>query len=437
MTTILRFQPADLLQCRFAVSPLGEVTDALRFLGRAARHATPEADGYHLPWQRQVRPLLADLSIGPLLAVTGIGGYQPDFLTPVPDSPFAEIGTEIGRVRAAPTDRVEAEMARTLALPGAARALADYPWLANDPARARDTLADMLQIAWTALVEPWWPRLRDVLDADITYRARRMANDGIAATIGELSKHVSLSPDGVLRFDPPGAPLELDLSGRELVLVPSVFAWPGTGMGWDPPSVIYPARGIFGLWEQGAQSPGDLARLIGKTRAELLTALDDPASTTGLAARVGVPVSSVSEHLAVLRATGLVTTTRTGRYLIHQRTALGLTLAGVLVAVEQDCAGQERRQGAILGPIGRANILTAFGECNSAKRLRSSVNNLTPLRFAKREHAFGFLRGSGGEHGDVHLDLSPIARVCDGGGCHLGREGAEDVIPRVRGPVPA
>lgn len=345
MTTILRFQSADLLQCRFAVSPLGEVTDALRFLGRAARHATPGADGYHLPWQRHVRPLLAGLGIGPLLAVTGIDGYQPDFLNPVPDSPFAEIGTEIDRVRAAPPNRVAAEMARALARPGvpgpghaahgspgAARALADYPWLADDPARARDMLADMLEVAWTALIEPWWPRLRDVLDADITYRARRTANAGIAATIGELSNYISLSPDGVLRFDPPGKHLEHhDLSGRELVLVPSVFAWPGAGMGWDPPSVIYPARGIFGLWEPGAQSPGDLARLIGKTRAELLTALADPASTTGLAARTGVPVSSVSEHLAVLRATGLVATTRTGRSLTHQRTTLGTTLTGVLV----------------------------------------------------------------------------------------------------------
>lgn len=344
MTTILRFQAADLLQCRFAVSPLGEVTDALRFLARAARHTTPGADGYHLPWQRQVRPLLADLGIGPLLAVMGIGGYQPDFLNPVPDSPFAEIGTEIDRVRAAQPNRVAAEMAKALALPGVpgpghaapgrpdtARALADYPWLADDPARARDRLADMLKIAWSALIEPWWPRLRDVLDADITYRARRMANAGIAAMIGELSKYLSLSPGGVLRFDPPGEPLEVDLSGRELVLIPSVFTWPGAGMGWDPPSVIYPARGIFGLWEPGAHSPGDLARLIGKTRAELLTALADPASTTGLAARTGVPVSSVSEHLAVLRATGLVATTRTGRSLTHQRTTLGATLVGVLV----------------------------------------------------------------------------------------------------------
>ena len=341
MTIILRFQSADLLQCRFAVSPLGEVTDALRFLARTGRHTMPGAEGYHLPWQRQVRPQLAQLGIGPLLAVMGFDGYQPDFLNPVPDSPFAEIGPEIDRVRAARPDRVAAEMAMALARPGrlgpgrdahgksgAAQALANYPWLADDPARARDTLADMVEIAWAALIEPWWPRLRDVLDADITYRARRMANAGIAAAIGELSQHISLSAAGVLRFDSRGEPLELELSGQELVLVPSVFAWPGAGIGWDPPSVIYPARGIFGLWEPGARSPGDLARLIGKTRAELLTALAEPASTTGLAARTSVPVSSVSEHLAVLRATGLVATTRTGRFLTHQRTMLGTSLAG-------------------------------------------------------------------------------------------------------------
>jgi hypothetical protein len=32
--------------------------------------------------------------------------------------------------------------------------------------------------------------------------------------------------------------------------------------------------------------------------------------------------------LAVLRASGLVATTRTGRFLVHQRTALGVALAG-------------------------------------------------------------------------------------------------------------
>jgi hypothetical protein len=291
MAIILRFQPADLLQCRFAVSPLGEVTDALRFLARTARHAPPGADGYHLPWQRQVRPLLADLGIGPLLALTGISGYQPDFLNPVPDSPFAEIGTEIDRVRAAPPDRVAAEMAKALALPGApgpgadargrpdaARALADHPWLADAPAKARDTLAGMLEVAWTALIEPWWPRMRDILDADITYRARRMANAGIAATIGAQQVPNAVARRGAplrpARGFPGAGPFRPGTRlGPECVRL--ARGWHGLGS----PIGNQPGTGIFGLWEPGARSAGDLARLIGKTRAELLTALADPPST--------------------------------------------------------------------------------------------------------------------------------------------------------------
>ncbi len=59
----------------------------------------------------------------------------------------------------------------------------------------------------------------------------------------------------------------------------------------------------------------------------LLRALAEPASTSGLAARCDLPLSTTSEHLTVLRANGLITTTRTGRYLHHQRTPLGIALS--------------------------------------------------------------------------------------------------------------
>jgi DNA-binding transcriptional ArsR family regulator len=184
----------------------------------------------------------------------------------------------------------------------------------------------MLRRAWSALIEPWWPRLRDVLDADITYRARRLADAGVAAVLSELDPKVSWK-DGAVRFGIADS-REIDVSGTDLVLIPSVFAWPGAAVSFDPPAVIYPARGIHGLWQQGPRSSEDLVRLIGRTRAALLTGLEAPASTTGLAARTGIPVSSVSEHLGVLRANGLVSTTRTGRFLVHHRTTLGLALAG-------------------------------------------------------------------------------------------------------------
>jgi DNA-binding IclR family transcriptional regulator len=112
--------------------------------------------------------------------------------------------------------------------------------------------------------------------------------------------------------------------------LPGVFAWPGIGVMLDPPwhpTINYPARGIAMLWHDQPHSPADLARLIGRTRAAVLQALAEPASTTGLAARCALPVSTVSEHLAELRAARLVQTSRTGRFPVHRQTPLGSALA--------------------------------------------------------------------------------------------------------------
>jgi DNA-binding transcriptional ArsR family regulator len=328
VTLVLRFRSEDLLQCRFAISPLNETTCALRSLFR------PGAAAYHLLWQRQARALLPSLGLEPLLNLLAVRGYQPDFLNPAPDSPFTQIDAELDRVRATLPHKVAAELTQCLGRAWRApqRSGGHEPddtstgQLTSDPAAARDLLADLLQRAWSALIEPWWPRLRDALDADIAYRARRLADAGVAAVLSDLHPKVSWD-GGAIRFSNTSS-YDIDVSGADLVLIPSAFAWPdAAGISYDPPAIIYPARGIHELWQRNAHSSQDLTRLIGRTRAVLLTALTEPASTTGLAARTGLPVSSVSEHLSVLRANGLISTTRTGRFLLHQRTTLGLALA--------------------------------------------------------------------------------------------------------------
>lgn len=342
LTLLLRFRSADLLQCRFAISPLNETADALRSLFR------PNAEVYHLPWQRQARELVPGLDIAPLLTILAVRGYQPDFITPAPDSPFTDIAAELDRVRATPPAQVEAQLAECLGSGWRAHLLPGDQPAANPgqpegaPVAVRDLLAGQLRRAWSALVEPWWPRLRDVLDADITYRARRLADAGIAAVLSELDPKVSWR-DGAVRFSTAGS-REIDASGADLVLIPSVFAWPGAAVSFDPPAVIYSARGIHGLWQPGTRSGQDLARLIGRTRAAVLEALTTPASTTGLAARTGIPVSSVSEHLDVLRSNGLVSTTRTGRFLLHQRTILGAVLAGASPSADKPSPGVPARR---------------------------------------------------------------------------------------------
>ncbi|WP_158791440.1 ArsR/SmtB family transcription factor, partial [Streptomyces sp. NRRL WC-3549] len=93
------------------------------------------------------------------------------------------------------------------------------------------------------------------------------------------------------------------------------------------PAVIYPARGVGGLWTRAAdRTPDSLARLLGRGRADVLCALDAPASTSALAHRLGLAPSSVSAHLSVLRGAGLLTSRRYGHQVLYERTPLGVAL---------------------------------------------------------------------------------------------------------------
>ena len=96
-----------------------------------------------------------------------------------------------------------------------------------------------------------------------------------------------------------------------------------------PPTLIYPARGVSALWEQpGRAGPGSaLHRLLGTSRAAILLALEDPASTTQLAGTLGQSLGGIGDHLAVLREAGLVARARSGRSVLYRRTPVGDALA--------------------------------------------------------------------------------------------------------------
>jgi DNA-binding transcriptional ArsR family regulator len=92
------------------------------------------------------------------------------------------------------------------------------------------------------------------------------------------------------------------------------------------PTIAYPVRGIAELWRTPAGSPAALARVLGRTRALVLTSLDEPLSTTTLAALMELSPAGVSRHLLALRDAGLVSTTRHGHEVRYDRTTLGSAL---------------------------------------------------------------------------------------------------------------
>jgi DNA-binding MarR family transcriptional regulator len=190
-------------------------------------------------------------------------------------------------------------------------------------------LADLLDQCWHLLIAPHWPRLRDLLQADMLYRTQMLGDYGLERVLSELDPRAHWTGDALV-IDAPGAGRR-QLAGAGLLLLPSVFVWPGLVAVIDPPArptLIYPARGIAELWQPAPTDHSEaLARLLGKTRAALLESLAEPASTHTLARRHDLAPSTVSEHLTVLHHTGLITRRRHRHTVIYQQAPLGTELA--------------------------------------------------------------------------------------------------------------
>ncbi|MEU6991988.1 DUF5937 family protein [Streptomyces sp. NPDC046465] len=327
----LRFGQDDLLRCRFAVSPLWETQEAVRTLNRPERHA------YHPRWLRRIRAAGRGLDLSLLWLLMPRRGHSPDFLGPPPIGPAARFEEEIAAVRAADPVAARDDMARALACTAGAAESPRGRALLADPVGAVQELADTMEAAWHALVEPDWPRLRTLLEADVAYHSRRLAEVGLGGVLPELDRRLSWDA-GTLTVEWRDEHVR-DLSGQGLVLIPSVFSWPDVISGFEPPwqpTLAYPVRGIAALWaEPESRTPESLVRLLGRGRARVLAALAVPDTTSGLAHRLGLAPSSVSAHLAALRGAGLLMSRRYGHRVFYECTPLGIALgAGGGVAQE-------------------------------------------------------------------------------------------------------
>ncbi|MFD8423500.1 DUF5937 family protein [Streptomyces sp. NPDC059466] len=323
--------PVDVARTRYAISPLGEAMQALRVA------AGVQAAGPLRPWAERIAPRYQQLrrqvpAVGALTALFRRGGYNADFIHPPPSGSGGDFAAELAAVRATPLRRARLELARNLS---GLRTPPRYVQRILDAPDVVTRLADALEASWQALVEPDWPRLRAVLERDLVRRAGHLAMYGWAAALSDLDPRVSWRSEGQAGTIEvrTGSRTEWDrhrLAGNGLLLMPTVF---GTLISYvEPPwpyALVYPARGIADLLGPMARAPGGeaLSRLVGPRRADVLRALDVPATTTQLVAQLGLSLGTVGSHLAVLRDAGLVTRTRTGRAVRYEHTPLGAALA--------------------------------------------------------------------------------------------------------------
>ncbi|GAA3452693.1 ArsR/SmtB family transcription factor [Dactylosporangium matsuzakiense] len=300
---------SDLADVRFAISPLNEVVLSLRAWRDPGRFPL------HLRWVRSVDESRSALDHETLLALTDSRLWTPDFLNPRPASPLTRFDDELASL--ATID--PALMARDL------RAVHGAGALRGPAPRVLSRIIDALAGYWRRCFTPHWPRMRALLEGDVTFRARQISQHGLAAMFNGLSPQVRLVD----------ATVEVRLRSRlrytrstngGLTLVPSLWTINASTpiSEAEPPMIIYAARGVATLWEpQPLAAPGALAALLGAVRAGLLVTLETPASSTELASRLGVTPTAINQHLRALRDGGLLVGVRDGRSVLYRRSPLG------------------------------------------------------------------------------------------------------------------
>jgi DNA-binding transcriptional ArsR family regulator len=311
----------DLSRTRLAMSPLWEVVASLCVLHKH------EPAIEHADWIVRTRRALRRVELGPVADPFGGTRYMPDFVAPIPDEPLPSVDTELERVRATEPEVVRADIAE---------AYGDDPpppwgdFLAR-PREMLDRLADGLHAYWEVALAEDWPRLRSVLEGDVLGRARALALSGPEAVLEELHPRVHWRRP-VIELDKPFDDLRLE--GRALVLIPLFY---GSGVLLANQSrdqvvaIGYQARGT-GELAPPEPAPEDrrLDLLLGAGRATVLRALEQPATTTELAARLSYAPSTVSAHLDVLARAGLVDRHRVRRSVFYGLNETGRSLVALL-----------------------------------------------------------------------------------------------------------
>jgi DNA-binding transcriptional ArsR family regulator len=258
-------------------------------------------------------------------------GNGVDFATLV--GPLADLQEGLDRLAGAPAEGLRRELewfGRRHRLTAWSRSLAH-----GDPGPRLELVAAIATLHDVA-VRPYQIQIDALTSADRAARTRTVAAGGLEQLLATLCPAHIRWRQPVLTVDTPlGCDADVHLNGRGLVLIPSVFVGDLPYLAFDlgdpdaPATLIYPVVDDLAaarrLWT-ASRPAGHLATLLGRSRSALLEAIADGCGTVELARRVGISPASVSEHTAVLRNSGLISTRRDGARVVHTVTNLGTML---------------------------------------------------------------------------------------------------------------
>jgi hypothetical protein len=120
--------------------------------------------------------------------------------------------------------------------------------LYDEPGAGIEVLVEQLTAYWEVAIAPYWGWIRALLEGDLLYRARRLAQGGPAGLFEDLDSSVRWK-QGALRIKHRRFHGVRELAGEGVLLMPSAFVWPSVYWSTIPPwqpSVTYPRVGWRG-----------------------------------------------------------------------------------------------------------------------------------------------------------------------------------------------
>ncbi|MBM6622851.1 winged helix-turn-helix transcriptional regulator [Micrococcaceae bacterium RIT802] len=317
----------DLTRIRFESSPLWETVASIRALQRRP--------AIHRPWIEATRTALAASEephktrhLDILATVVRPHGYMADALTPTP-SRHGSFEDSLADVAAVDPGMWRDNLEYLRRFDPVPRVVQTADLLLGDLDAGIPMIVSALSWYWDLAIRPWWPRLRSLQLEDIDWRLAQISQHGVHEVLKSLHPSVVPTATGldVIRDCDADEPPE---PGSGLILVPNAFIWPETlvlNVAPFVPTLTYAPRGVGRLWETATSCPDDpLAKLLGRTRAQILAQLDVPMTTTQLACALDLAPATVSTHLKVMSAGGLAASLRTGREVFYRRADVGESL---------------------------------------------------------------------------------------------------------------